>query len=317
MVDAIAHVTVGVADLHPVFDLWIDQLGLEIVERRAGPDPGLGQLWNIQAASIADQVLIRTPGADTGWLHFVQFSEPGAPVRSGAAPTDLCPKNIDVNCEDMPARYAELKAAGYEFRSAVSEYEVGGIYAREVQMPSHDDINVVLIEVLSGGFEMNFSPAGYAAMTSFVVVVPSTKTEAGFYAQLFGLDEIMHHRITGPGIEEVVGLPKESALDMRLMGREEKFFGRVELIDYQGLQGTDRFMLTKPPALGTLGCAFSVASLDRFLARAKEQGIQTVAHGRVETLFGAGPMCTLSSPAGLRIDVFERTAAMGAPDRTL
>ena len=233
MIGGIAHVTVGVADLQPVFDLWIDRFGLETVARLSGPDPGLGILWDIPAGSISDQALIRTPGADTGWLHFVQFSEPDAPVRAGAMATDLGPKNIDVNCEDMPARYGELEAAGCVFRSAVSEYQVGDIHAREAQMPGHDETNIVLIEILSGGFDMKHSPAGYAAMTSFVVIVPCTKTESRFYADVFGLDELMHHRITGRGIEEAVGLPKGSTLDMRLMGREQNFFGRVELIEYE------------------------------------------------------------------------------------
>ncbi len=110
-----------------------------------------------------------------------------------------------------------------------SEYEVGGIRAREVQMPAHDETNIVLIEILSGGYEMKYSPAGYAALTSFVVIVPSTKIEASFYADLFDLDELMHHRITGPEIEKAVGLPSGTALDMRLMGREGNFFGRSSL----------------------------------------------------------------------------------------
>ena len=36
MVDAISHITVGVADLTPVRALWIDQFGLEIVAERSG-----------------------------------------------------------------------------------------------------------------------------------------------------------------------------------------------------------------------------------------------------------------------------------------
>ena len=107
--------TVGVADLRQVFDLWIGQLGLEIVVRREGPDPGLGRLWGIPAERIVDQVLIRMPGAWIGQLHFIQFSDPDAPVRAGAAATDLGPKNIDVNCIDMPARFSELAAAGVNF----------------------------------------------------------------------------------------------------------------------------------------------------------------------------------------------------------
>jgi catechol 2,3-dioxygenase-like lactoylglutathione lyase family enzyme len=305
MADAIAHVTVGVADLRPVFELWVDRLGLETVARRKGSDPDLGHLWGIPPEAIADQVLLRTPGAETGALHFIQFSNPTTPARAGAAPTDLGPKNIDVNCKNMPVRYAELEAAGHSFRSAVVEYEVDGIHVREAQMPSHDDINVVLIEVLSGGFEMSFSPAGYAAMTSFVVIVPDSRIEARFFADLFGLSEIMHHRITGPDIEQAIGLPKGTALDMRLMGRDGKFFGRVELIEYEEMPGKDRFALAKPPAPGILGCTFSVPSLDRFVANAAQHDTQTVLHDHVESVFGAGPMCSLTSPAGLRIDVLE------------
>lgn len=305
MTHAIAHVTVGVAALQPVFDLWIGRFGLEVVARRSGADPGLAALWSIPADNITEQILIRTPGADTGYLHFVQFNEPDPPVREGAGTTDLGPKNLDVNCVDMPARHAELQAAGCTFRSGISEYRVDDIHAREVQMPSHDETNIVLIEILSGGFDLEYSPTGFAAITSFVIIVPDTHVEAEFYRRLFGLDEIMHHRITGPGIEEAVGLPKGAALDMRLMGREGHFFGRAELIQYEGLQGMDRFPLARAPALGTLHCSYAVDSVSRFLAHTSRLGVKVVAHDAVDTIFGSGKMCTVFSPAGLRIVVFE------------
>ena len=305
MVDAIAHVTVGVADLQAVFELWIDQFSLEVVARRTGPDPDLGRLWEIPAESIADQVLIRTPGAATGWLHFVQFSEPDAPVRAGAAATDLGPKNLDVNCLDMVARYAELQALGYSFRSEIVEYRVGEIHAREVQMPGHDETNIVLLEILSDGFDIEFSPAGYGGVTSFVVIVPDTRLEAAFYREILGLDEIMHHRITGPTIEKVVGLPEGAALDMRLMGREDHIFGRMELIAYEGITGRDRFPLTRAPALGTLHCGFAVESVQKIMARAHRAGLASSEMQNVETIFGTGRMGVLSSPAGLRIEVYQ------------
>lgn len=306
MVDAIAHVTVGVADLQPVYDLWSDRFGLETVARRAGPDADLARLWNIPASRIADQALLRTPGAETGWLHFVQFNEPDTPVRQGAAATDLGPKSLDVNCRDMPVRVTGLQSAGYSFRSEIGEYRVEEIHAREVQISGHDQTNIVLIEILSGGFGMNYSPAGYAALTSFVVVVPDTKSEAGFFAELFGLDELMHHRISGPGIEKAVGLPSGSVLDMRLMGRDQKFFGRVELIAYEGLGGSDRFKLAKPPALGTLHCTFAVKSLNEFLHRAENRVIENSIYDGLETIFCSGRVCSVYSPSGLRIDVYEQ-----------
>ena len=307
MVDAISHVTVGVADLQLVFDLWVDRFGLETVAQRSGPDPDLARLWGISAEQITAQALLRTPGAETGWLHFVQFANPDAPVRADAAPADLGPKNLDVNCTDMPARHASLEAAGYGFRSAISEYHVADIHAREVQMPGHDETNIVLIEILSDGFAMKYSPAGYCALTSFVVIVPDTKIEANFYTDLFGLDELMHHRISGPGIEEVVGLPRGSVLDMRLMGREQNFFGRVELIEYEGLEGQNRFRMAQPPALGALHCAFALNSLDKFIERAAKMNVEMTTYENMETIFCVGTMYSVYSPAGLRIEVFQRT----------
>jgi len=304
MIDAIGHVTVGVADLAPVRDLWIDHFGLEVVVARNGPDEGLATLWDISPDRIAAQLLLRTPGAATGWLHFVQFNDPAAPVRQAAAPTDLGPKNIDVNCRDMPARYAELEEAGYAFRSAIVEYEVDDIHAREAQMPGHDDINVVLIEVLSEGFDIDFSPAGYGAVTSFVVIVPDTCVEADFYTDVFGLDEVMHHRITGPGIEEAVGLPPGAALDMRLMGRAGKLFGRMELIEYEGLAGVDRFARARAPALGTLGCSFAVDSVQAVCRRARAAGLDFEEYDNIDTIIGRGDRAILYSPAGLRIEIY-------------
>lgn len=305
MVDAIAYLTVGVADFAPARALWVEYFGLEIVAERSGPDVSLATLWGIDPDRIAGQWVLATPGATTGHLHFVQFNDPAAPVRTGAATTDLGPKNIDVNCVDIEAHHDRLRRAGFRFRSPINEYEIDGIRAREVQMPAHDEINVVLVEVLSSGFEIEYSPAGCGALTSFVVIVPDTGVDAEFFAEVFGLDELMHHRIAGPAIEQVVGLPPGAALDMRLMGREENMFGRVELICYEGISGVDRFPLARPPALGVLHCGFTVESLDGFARHAMATGVDLVRYDNLNTLFGAGAVGVLSSPSGLRIEVVE------------
>ncbi|HJP05347.1 MAG: hypothetical protein CL799_01970 [Chromatiales bacterium] len=302
----ISYVSIGVADMASAEKLWVKALGLEIVDRRQGPDPELGKLWGLPADQFANQVLLRTPGAETGQLHFVQFREPDEPVRKGAAPTDLGAKNIDVNCTDMPELAEKLRGAGYSFRSDIAEYEVGGIHAREVQMPGHDEVNIVFIEILSQGFEVNYSPQGFAALTSFVVIVPGTLIESRFYQDVFGYDEIMHHRITGPGIEEAAGLPKGTALDMRLCGSEDNLFGRMELIEYEGLLGENRFRRAVPPATGILRCGFIVESLDDVVTRASGMSIDVKHSGDVDAIFGNGAMALLNSPAGLQIEVLQQ-----------
>jgi catechol 2,3-dioxygenase-like lactoylglutathione lyase family enzyme len=293
MTDAIKQITIGVADLDDALKLWCGRFGLDVIARQAGPDTGLGILWDVPADRIADQALVGTPGAGAGWLHLVQF----------AGTTDLGPKSLDVHCRDMPARYAELGSDGYRFRAPISEYEVGDLRAREAQMPAHDDTNVVLIEVF--GWDIRLSDSGYGGVTSFVVVVPDAKVEGAFYTELFDLDELMHHRITGPAIEQAVGLPKGSTLIMRLLGRETEMFGRMELVQYEGLAGTDRFPLAKAPALGTLHCGFQVDSLEAFVERAGRAGAAVRHYGSIQTISGSGRAAAVDSPAGLRVEVFE------------
>jgi catechol 2,3-dioxygenase-like lactoylglutathione lyase family enzyme len=305
MPNGISYVSIGVADMAVAEKLWVQALGLEIVARRQGSDPELGKLWKLPADQFIDQMLVRTPGASTGQLHFVQFREPGEAVRKGAAPTDLVAKNIDVNCVGMPELVEKLSGAGYSIRTDISEYEVGDIHAREVQMSGHDGVNIVFIEILSKGFEVEYSPEGFAAITSFVVVVPSTLTESKFYQDIFGFDEIMHHRITGPGIEAAVGLPKGSALDMRLCGSQDNMFGRMEFINYEGLSGENRFSRAVPPATGILRCGFRTDKLDELLKRVELQGTTVGRMFEIDAIFGAGRIVEFVSPAGLQIEVIQ------------
>ena len=307
MTDAIHHITVGVARMEPVEELWVRRFGLEIVDRRSGSDPCLGRLWDINPDVIAEQLYLTTPGASHGRLHFVRFDPPGLPVREGAASTDLGPKNLDVNCVDMPARVAELKSDGQQFRSHVGEYQVDDLHARETQMPGHDDTNIVLIEVLSAGWDAPLSNLGYGAVTSLVVVVSDPEAEADFYSALLGLDQVMHHRLTGPAIEETVGLPPGSALDFRLMGKDTEVMGRMELVHYEGLAGTNRFALAGPPALGTLHAAYTVDSIQAVNDRAAALGLHLQRFGCLDTIFGKVEMASTYTPAGLRIDLLART----------
>jgi catechol 2,3-dioxygenase-like lactoylglutathione lyase family enzyme len=299
----IGWVSVGVADMAAVRSLWVEQLGLDVVDRRVGPDPELAGLWNIPAEQIIEQLLLATPGATTGLLHFVQFRDPAPAVREGAAPTDLGAKNLDANCTGMPELVEQLMAAGYTFRSAIGEYELDDIRAREVQMPTHDALNVVLIEVLSDGFEVEYTRQGYAALTSFVVIVPDVDKEVQFYQQLFGMQDILTHKLSGPAIEMAAGLPAGTVLDLHLLGEPDNLLGRMELIEYVGVQGDNRFANAVPPSTGILRCGFKVDGAAEFAARAAAQGVELINQTKIDAIFGAGQMLELVSPAGLRIEV--------------
>ena len=231
----------------------------------------------------------------------VEFANPKSAIRGTAKPYDLGAKNIDVNCSDMPQKISELQSTGFKFRSDMAEYELDDIRAREIQMPAHDGLNVVLVEVLSKGFETPYTEAGFAATTSFVVIVDDIERETDFYRSIFGFDEIMRHQLSGPEIEKVIGLPPGSSLHMHLCGKANNMFGRMELIHYEGLAGTDLFKAARAPATGILNCWFQVDSLARFTNRARDESIEINNAGSIDTMVATGEVALLQSPAGLRI----------------
>jgi len=307
LAEGIAYITLSVSDMTGALAFWRDRFGLVEEARIDGPDAAFAVLCGVAADDIAEQVMLVTPGGNAGRIHLVRFTNPGEPVRLNAAPTDLAPKNLDVTCVDMPVKVAALKEAGFAFRSDIGEYEIHGLQAREVQMPGHDDTNIVFIEVLGGTtvFDVELSQQGYAAVTSFVVVVPDLKREGDFYAEVFGLDELLHHRLEGREIEAIVGLPSGCGLELRMLGTEAQPFGRMELVHYEGVVGENRFLRTGAPATGVLGGGFIVASLEATAEKLAAFGIAASDVVESDWLLGKMKAMRVKTPAGMQLDLIE------------
>lgn len=303
------HVTVGVADLDVALELWVNEFGFEIADRSAGPDPGLARLWSLQADDISRQAMVRTPGQNFGMVHFVEFVDPDPPVRAGAEVFDMVPKNLDISVRDLPARFAEMVAAGQVFRTETYKEasSSGGGRFREGQMRGHDETNIVLLESVGGGLpEALYTPQGYAGITALITTVPDAPAERDFYVEALGLEVLSEGLLSGPEIEAMIGLPPGSGLNLKLVGGSESF-GRVEIIEYQGVEGTNRYPLAKPKALGTLHISFTTSDLDGIRQRLDAAEIPINEHGNVNTLFGSGEAISISSPAGFRIEIHERS----------
>jgi catechol 2,3-dioxygenase-like lactoylglutathione lyase family enzyme len=300
---AFAYVVLGVADIERALELWAQRFGMEIVARRRGRDIGLAQFWGLSAAAIADQALLLTPGATEGGIHLVQFESPGPAVRENASPTDLVPKSIDVVVRDIHARYAELEAAGYPFRSKPGRLESDGGVVFETHMTAHDAINVVLLEE-TGKADL-ISAQGYGVAPQIVLITTDNLAEKAFLESTLRLEQASHHRFAGPQIEQTIGLPRGAGLDIRILGDPASRYGRLEIVQYEGARGADRYPRTAPPARGMLSATYAVADIEPILARGARYGIRDA--GLVRSVLGDGRMASVTSPAGFRIDFIERS----------
>lgn len=299
-------VTVGVADLDEALRLWVDDFGFVVAERRTGPDAGLARLWSIDAEDISRQALVRTPGSRLGMLHLVEFVDPDPPVRAGAQVFDSVPKNLDIYVTDMPARLASLAAAGRSFlNDNYSEMTApNGITFREMHMPGHDRINIVLLEIF--GSDMTVPAGDFSGIGPLILIVDDATAEKAFYRDVIGLDLLSDNLLEGPSVEKMIGLPPGAALDVSIWGRSGWPFGQIEVIDYRGVDGNNLYPRARPKSLGVLHVSYETSGLEPMRRRLDDRRIEFSEHGSVSTLYGSGPAISFRSPAGFRIELHQR-----------
>lgn len=299
---AYSYVVISVADLEGALRLWRDRFGMEVSVRRSGNDPALAKAWGLPADGIVEQALLNTPGMIVGGVHLVQFRRPGTTVRAGAAPYDLVPKSVDIAVRDIEKRYAELQQAGFAFRSPIGKLTTQeGKVVYEAHTTGHDDLNLVILE--QPAEPEPTSPQGYGIAPQIVATNGDNDRESQFLQQVLGLKELQHNRFSGPSIEKTVGLPPGAALDVRILGAPDSVFGRLELVQYEGTKSTNLYPRAVPPARGMLSVTYVVTDLAPILERGKAYGIRD--HGRVRSILGEGRMASVTSPAGLRIDLIQ------------
>jgi len=302
---AVAYTVFSTGDMKASLDLWANHFGMEIVARQKGTDPELARAWGLPADGIADQALLLTPGVSRGGVHVVRFSNPGPSVRDGAAPTALLPKNFDVATDDIHARYAELKAAGYEFRSE-PHLMTPSVY--EMQMTGPDDININFVGSGPEGSNLRrrkLSTKGYGPGVLMVVTSADYKADADTLQRLLGMQQIQGLHLRGPDIEKIINLPPGGGLDTRILGDPAEPYGTVQVVQYSGvLSSENRYPRTKAPARGMLSFTYFVDDLSPWLAQAGRGEITAL--GKGAGIYGPGRMATFTTPAGLRVDVVEK-----------
>jgi catechol 2,3-dioxygenase-like lactoylglutathione lyase family enzyme len=303
-------VTVGVADLDKALELWVGVFGFSKLATRDGEDAELAALWRILPSDIKRQALLGMPGSQYGRLHLVEFTEPGPPVREGAQAFDLCPKNLDIYAQDLPARVKEMQALGYTFRNAEPSEVTApdGTRFREIHLPAHDELNVVLLELLAQEnefSEMEFSAKGFAGIGPLISIVGHAPTERDFYANVMGLDILNDNVLEGPEIERMIGLPPGSGLDVSIWGDDSELLGQIELIDYRGVQGNNLYPIAIPTQLGILHVSYQLKDLDAFKQKLHDAGINHSDREYRELIFGSGRFIRFRTPSGMNIEAFE------------
>jgi len=294
---------VGVESLSDALAFWQETLGFTIIEQQTGEDHDLSTMLELATDGITAQAILGVDDQQTSsLLHLIEFKDPVKAVRHDASPTDLCPKNIDLYSKDLDAHYPLLESAGYPFRSPWQLLEVddpsGLKQVKEGQLPGHDVTNIGIMELVN--MPLTFTKRGFSGMGPLVTVISDADKEQDFYTNHLGLELCMTHQFSGPEIEKIVGLPPGKALDMRLLGDANSWFGRVELIEYQGISGENLYTKAQAPATGALHLVFKTDDFAESVNRLNTYD------GMGETLsissgIYEGKILPVTTPAGFKV----------------
>ena len=285
-------VTIGIESFAAVSELWIDQFGFEVCAERTGDDAALAELWSLPEGNIEHQWLLAAPGQTAGYLHCVRFADTPAAVREGAQTFDLCPKNLDIYVDDIATRVADLKAAGFRFRNDEHSDIVApdGTRFREIHLPAHDGLNIVLLEVV--GKALAFSDKGFLGVGPLVTTVADISAERAFY-ETAGFEPLAHNVLSGPEIETMIGLPQGASLDIAILGETGNPLGEIEIVQYGGTDGSNLYPRTRAPARGILEIHCINASVEG---------------PACATLVGQGAVHRQATPAGFVVNHWAQAA---------
>lgn len=296
-------VSVGTSDLRAALGFWTEWLGFDCLEHLDGDDPVLRAHWGITDQRIVSQAMVRASGAGVAGVHLIELDPPRDSVRGGAQVFDLCPKNLDIYVDDLPRRMRELKSRGAVFRNAdYSEAESpDGVRFREIHLPAHDDLNIVLLQIL--GSVERFPESGFRGIGPLISIVRDQQAERQFYRDVIGLSLTHDNVLEGPEIERMIGLPAGSSLEVSIWAQPGQSLGEIELVTYRGVSGNDLFAKAVPGARGVTQLNWRVSSCDAWRCWLDHQGIAYRESKIAARLIRSAEVLVLQSPAGLRIEL--------------
>ena len=303
MLTAWSWVSIGTSDVAAACHFWVDMLGFECIDRAEGDDPGLRQHWQLTDRQIRRQVMLRSPGAACGAIHLVEYDTAAATVRQDAAVFDLCPKNLDIYVDDLPLRMAELTARGVRFRNKQYSEAVSpdGVHFREIHLAGHDDINIVLLQIMGDGALPTES--GFYGVGPLVCIVEDSAAEKVFYRDVMGLSLAHDNVLAGPEIEQMIGLPAGCALEVSIWAQMGQPLGEVELVTYQGTQGANRYPRAVPGARGVTHLNWWVEDMAAWKDHLVQLNVPFNRSRLLGRLMQSRESVRLHSPAGLSIEV--------------
>ncbi|MEQ8403490.1 MAG: hypothetical protein RKE49_00225 [Oceanicaulis sp.] len=305
---------VSVRDLAPIRDFMVDLAGYEVME--AGTlDPAWLAAWDLPHGAGGEYALLRSPGKEVGWVRLVRFTGVEQDlIRPGAQAWDQGGLfSLMVRSEEAADVAEAAHARGWSVFNQPQIFQFGPLTIKNVVVRLPDGVNLAVYSRVSPPVEGWDDLEGFSYPFNTMAMVHDIEAERRFFEQGLGFSPFWEGDYIDPAPADTnFAMPDNLAEDIprrtAILQQREGEDGRIELMQFVGLDGADFSDRAVPPNLGLLGVRIPVDDLGAALERLETIDAAPAAGPRSLTLspYGVIDWAAVRSPSGIVIELYEQ-----------
>jgi len=305
---------ISVRDLAPIRDFMVEVAGYEVIETGL-LDPAWLTAWDLPDGAGGEYALLRSPGKTVGWVRLFRFDGVDQQlIRPGAQAWDQGGLfSLMVRSEEAADVADAAHARGWSVFNQPQIFEFGPLTIKNVVVRLPDGANLAVYSRVSPPVEGWDDLEGFSYPFNTMAMVHDITAERRFFEQGLGFSPFWEgDYIDAREVDTNFAMPNNLSVEIprrtAILQQREGEDGRIELMQFVGLEGADFSERAVPPNLGLLGVRLPVDDLGAALERFDAAGIAPAAGPQTRTLSPYGPIdwAAVRSPSGILVEIYEQ-----------
>lgn len=290
---------------------------------RGAVDQSVLSVWNLPARSTGEEALFHCGDEAQGFVRFISLNNAGKPqrIRAGAMPWDTGGIfSLMVRSKDLQSVFKTALDHGWTAIADPLTFGYNDLILSNVILRGPDGISFGMYErvdpPLTGWNHISRMSQPFNCMQ----IVRNRDKARNFHRDALGFTAFVDNdtRNAEPN-DSNFGFPRNLTTEIEtkaaimhprgIPGAKVRENGRVELIEWGGLEGRDLSERATPPNLGHMGLRWVVDDVNAAAKRITEAGYLLNSLPQTVTLhpYGAVLMCSVKTPDGVLYELFQPT----------
>ncbi len=277
--------------------------------------------WKLDSGVSAEEALFHCGDEAQGFVRFMQLvgAGPQQRIRAGAMPWETGGIfSLMVRSKDLHAVFEAAMAEGWTAVADPIQLEYNGMTLANVILRGPDGISFGMYERVDPPLQGWDHIKRMSQPFNCMQIVRSRDATRDFHRNALGFEPFVdnENRNTEPK-DSNFGFPRNVTTQIEtraaimhprgVLGAKERDNGRVELIEWNGLDGRDLSGRALPPNLGHMALRWAVSDLDATAGKIKNAGYDLWSEPAAVTLapYGEIKVCGVRTPDGVLYELFQ------------